>query len=100
MKLIFGVGVNDSGYVTRKVTIVDGVQKTLWECPIYSTWKSMLRRCYSPRWLLLHPSYLGASVCDEWHLFSNFSTWMSEKDFAGMDLDKDLLAPGNKVYCP
>lgn len=100
MKLIFGVGVNDSGYATRRVAIVDGVQKTLWECPVYSVWKSMLRRCYSSRWLLHRPSYTGSSVCDEWHLFSNFAAWMSRNDFHGMDLDKDLLVPGNKVYRP
>lgn len=99
-RLIFGVGINDSSYTTRRVAIIDGSQKTLWECPLYSTWKSMIRRCYSPRWLALHPSYIGHSVRAEWLRFSVFSDWMANEDFHGKHLDKDLLRPGNKEYSP
>lgn len=100
MGLIFGIGINDANYVTRKVTKLNGSQKTLWECPIYSVWKSMLRRCYSSRWARLHPSYAGSSVCDEWLRFSVFAKWMCGQRFIGMDLEKDLINPGNRVYGP
>lgn len=97
-RLLFGVGINDSDYSTRKAINVDGAQKTLWECPFYAKWKSMLERCYSVAWLKKHPSYIGTSVSAEWLRFSVFKEWMARQDFVGMDLEKDLLKPGNKVY--
>lgn len=99
-RLVFGVGINDSTYSTRIAVNVNGSQKTLWECPFYSKWKSMLERCYSKRWLELRPSYTGASVCEEWLVFSKFAAWMASQDYEGKDLEKDLLMPGNKVYAP
>lgn len=99
-KLLFGVGINDSTYPTRHAVNINGSQKTLWECPFYARWKSMLERCYSARWLELHPSYVGTSVCDEWLRFSVFKSWMELQDYVGMDLEKDLIKPGNRVYGP
>lgn len=99
-RLIFGVGINDSTYSTRRAVKSNGSQKTLWECPFYSKWKSMLERCYSKRWLELRPSYIGSSVCEEWLTFSKFASWMALQDYEGKDLEKDLLIPGNKVYAP
>ena len=85
--LVFGVGVNDSDYHTRR-------EPGIGACLFYARWGDMLRRCYGPR----EPSYADCSVSDEWLLFSNFKSWMTSQDWVGRELDKDLRVPGNKVY--
>ena len=101
-KLVFGVGINDADYVVQKMeTIeVDGKikQKTVWVCPYYRAWKNMLQRCYSPKLQERRPTYKGCSVSKEWLTFSNFRRWMEAQDWEGMQLDKDFLFEGNKVY--
>ena len=101
-KLVFGVGINDADYVTqRKETIeVNGVrkQKLVWICPYYRVWHNMLKRCYSTKYQEKMPTYKGCSVSEEWLRFSNFRRWMEKQDWEGMQLDKDLLFEGNKVY--
>lgn len=93
-KLVYGVGINDAEYMT--LMIVDGKTKN---CPIYSKWKSMLSRCYSPKEQLKSPTYIGCFVCDEWLIFSNFKKWMTQQDWQGKEIDKDCIKPGNKIYC-
>jgi hypothetical protein len=46
------------------------------------------------------PTYVGCSVAAEWHLFSVFREWMISQEWKGLQLDKDLLVIGNKVYSP
>lgn len=99
--MIFGVGY-------KEVTTVVSRSNPKWVCPIYTLWTSMLRRCYSPVFLVDNPSYAGASVCDEWHKFENFRDWvishpcfeMWSKDTANYQLDKDLCSRGNRTYGP
>ena len=101
-KLVFGVGINDADYVTHKwETIeVNGKRKwkLVWYCPYHRVWHSMLQRCCSPKFQECFPTYRGCSVSEEWMRFSNFRAWMEAQDFEGMQLDKDLLFEGNKVY--
>ena len=101
-KLVCGVGINDADYVTHKwETIeVNGKRKSkcVWECPYHRVWHSMLQRCCSPKYQEKSPTYKGCSVSEEWLSFSNFRAWMEAQDFEGMQLDKDLLLEGNKVY--
>lgn len=101
-KLLCGVGITDAVYVVqKKETIeVNGVrkQKLVWTCPYYRTWKSMIERCYSPQNQERNPTYRGCSVSEEWLTFSNFRSWMDVQDWEGLQLDKDLLFEGNKVY--
>ncbi len=104
-KLIYGVGINDSDYVTVKREFIigeDGRKKRIivWRCPFFATWRSMLARCYSETYLKSRPSYEGCSVCEEWLTFSNFKAWMCTQDWEGKELDKDILIRGNRVYCP
>ena len=103
-KLVYGVGVNDSGYVVQKfeTIIVDGKQKRkmIWECPYYRAWTNMLQRCYSIKYQERYPTYRGCSVTEEWLTFSNFRAWMEKQDWQDNQLDKDLLFEGNKVYSP
>ena len=101
--LLFGIGVNDADYVKQKfeaLGYVDGKQKQkrVWICPYYQTWKHMLERCYSARYQELYPTYKGCTVSKEWLTFSNFKAWMEKQNFEGLQIDKDLLIVGNKVY--
>lgn len=103
-KLVCGVGVNDADYVVQEKKSVgytpDGRRKreTVWVCPFYSTWRSMLARCY--RTSENRPTYVGCTVSEEWKTFSNFKYWMESQDWQGKQLDKDLLSHGNKLYSP
>ncbi len=60
----------------------------------------MLQRCYSESYLNKRPSYRGCSVCEEWKTFSNFMAWMKNKNMENLELEKDILVPGNKLYSP
>lgn len=93
--LVQGVGINDADYITKP--IVGGKQTT---CPYYKVWGHMLERCYSKKSLQRRPTYIGCSVTTEWLLFSNFRKWMETQDWEGLQLDKDILFPSNKLYSP
>ena len=83
----YGVGVNDLPKMEGTV--------------VYSIWSGMLRRCYSDIELRKKPSYIGVTVCDEWHSLSNFKKWFDNNYVEGYQLDKDILANGtSKVYSP
>jgi len=92
---VFGIGINDADYVVNPR--INGKQVG---CPFYSTWKQMLRRCYSKKWCARAPSYIGCSVTKEWHSFMTFRHWMSMQKWRGKQLDKDIIEPKNKVYGP
>lgn len=84
---MFGVGINDVKEYTK------GTKP-------YLVWKSMLARCYSDYTRRTNPAYDGCSVCEEWLTFSNFRNWFFDNYRDGMQLDKDIIVPGNKVYSP
>jgi hypothetical protein len=50
------------------------------------------------------PTYKDCSVCDEWLNFQNFAAWYDKNYYEvtgeRMDLDKDILVKGNKIYSP
>jgi len=93
-KLLFGVGINDSGYVVNP--IVNGARSA--DCKFYQAWQNMLQRCYSKRRHARNPSYKDCRVCEEWLSFSAFKAWMETQDWIGKHLNKDTLMPGNKIY--
>lgn len=104
-KLIFGVGINDAGYVVKRqieVGVKGGKRKrkTVWVCPYYQRWRNMLQRCYSKEFHSRNPTYSDCSVVEDWIYFSKFRIWMETQDWEGKVLDKDILLPGNKVYGP
>lgn len=94
-KMVYGVGINDADYTVNRS--VNGSRVI---CRFYSTWNSMLGRCYSAVSQTKNPSYAGCCVVDEWHRFSNFKAWMESQDWKEKEIDKDLLFVGNKVYSP
>ena len=76
-----------------------------WNSISYIKWKNMVQRCYDPK---VHkkykPEYKDKSVCEEWLNYANFRIWFDEHYVPvknnQVDLDKDLLVQGNKVYSP
>jgi hypothetical protein len=95
-KSVFGIGF-----------LGEGEYKT-WEnnryTPQYIKWKGILERSYSDKHKIRFPTYIGVTVCDEWHNFQNFAKWYDENyyeiDNEVMCLDKDILIKGNKIYSP
>lgn len=99
--LVYGVGVVDVDYAITATEIVNGNQKITWLCPYYQKWSNMLSRCYSKVWIKGNPSYVGCTVDNSWLKLSNFIEWVdnqSNKDWKNCELDKDILAEGNKLY--
>lgn len=92
---IYGIGYyNDS----------NGNTKISSSLPSYRTWCRMLERCYSADFLKRRPTYRGCTVCEEWQNLYNFNKWYEENYYTipgqRMNLDKDILAKGNKIYSP
>ncbi len=67
-------------------------------------WNSIFTRCYNEKFQKKHNSYIGCSVCEEWHNFQVFAKWHEEnynpEIMEGWHLDKDILFKGNKIYSP
>ena len=94
-KLLYGIGLNDADYMTTPT--VNGA--ILWE-PAYQAWVNMLKRAYCERYQEKRPTYVGVTVCEEWHSFSAFRNWWLAKYREGFSLDKDLLVVCNREYGP
>lgn len=69
----------------------------------YRYWGSMLTRCYSDKYIK-KGNYKDCYVSDEWLNFQNFAEWHNENFYKihgeRLELDKDIIQKGNKVYCP
>lgn len=68
----------------------------------YEIWNSMLQRCYSEKCHEKRPSYKVCTVSKEWLNFQNFAKWYDnnfyEIEGQRIELDKDILIKGNKIY--
>ena len=65
------------------------------------SWRSMLSRCYSNKYLEKKSTYRDCSVDNEWHNFQSFAKWHLDNhpnDGSKYHLDKDLLLVGNRIY--
>jgi len=95
-KSVHGIGYFGEGIYKAKIN--DKMTKQ------YEKWTDMIRRCYSEKWHKKSPTYKGCSVCDEWLNFQNFGLWFDNNyyhvDTERMEIDKDILIKGNKVYSP
>lgn len=96
-KTVYGVGYLGQGEYKSK-----GKDGKLTKA--YTTWKNMLHRCYDPYELNKEPTYIDCYVCDEWLCFQNFAKWFYKNYYEipnqKMQLDKDILCKGNKIYSP
>ena len=98
--MLYGVGINDAWYKTHLTRTIDGKNVHIWRCPFYTAWARIIERGYSDKHDNRNPSYVSVSVDPTWHKFSAFRIWMENQNWKGMELDKDILFPGNKVYAP
>ena len=94
-KPVFGIGVNNAHYMTTPT--VNGV---ILCDPAYRAWVDMLKRAYDPKFHAVKPTYSDVTVCSEWHYFSAFRQWWLNNYRDDGQLDKDLLAAGNREYAP
>lgn len=91
---VFGFGVNNADYMSGPK--IDGKKAN---CPAYVAWRDMIKRSYCPKWHARHPTYIGVSVCEEWHSFLAFRAWWIANQIDGWQLDKDLLG-NSREYSP
>ena len=69
----------------------------------YQVWSDMIKRCYSEKRQKRQPTYIGCTVCDEWHNYQVFADWYYKNLPEGIEryeVDKDIINPGNKTYSP
>lgn len=70
----------------------------------YKTWRNMLTRCFDVKYQEKFPTYKNTSVCSEWLNFQNFAKWYYANYYLlpneRIELDKDILCKGNKLYSP
>lgn len=95
MPIIFGIGFFGDGIHKANVNGKDT------KC--YKAWYGMMTRCYSDAYHKARPTYIGCSVCEDWHDFQCFAVWYHENypsDGGRYQLDKDIKIDGNKVYSP
>ena len=87
--MLYSIGINDADYKVRPT--INGREVM---CPVYQTWSNMLMRCYSEKYHLRQPTYVGCVVEPKWRVFSVFRRWMIEQDWKGNHLDKDIVGNG------
>lgn len=94
---IYGMGYIGEG---KYKTVDENGKKT--KC--YSTWHSMLQRCYDEKYHEKYSTYKGCEVNNELLCFQNFGEWFEDNYYEieneRMCLDKDILHKGNKIYSP
>lgn len=73
----------------------------------YTSWKQMLRRCFSGKEKERIRAYGNVTCCDEWLNYENFYEWLHNqpnfdkwKNGKRWAVDKDIIIKGNKVYNP
>ena len=93
---VFGVGYIGEG---RHNTLINGKRT---KC--YDVWRRMIERCYSSKYHDREPTYIDCEVHKLWHNFQTFSEWFENNFYQiegqRMELDKDILCKGNKMYSP
>lgn len=87
--------------------IGEGIHKTRENGKItreFSDWCNMFKRCYDELTQEKHSSYRDCEVDQEWHNFQKFADWHKSNFYEikgeRMQLDKDIIEKGNRVYSP
>ena len=92
-------GIANVACVGKTSTRINGIPKSS-----YNLWTNMIKRCYDTKAQEKQPTYIGCSVCEEWLIFENFDNWYNENYYElkneVMNLDKDILVKGNRIYSP
>lgn len=101
IRTVYGWGINDVDYRVYRTEVVQGRHQIVWTCPYYLKWKSMVQRCFCPKYQEKHPTYKGCTICDEWRYLSNFIRWVDSqpnRDWQSCQLDKDFISVSDKFY--
>ncbi len=79
-----------------------GTDDADYKSPEFNKWINMIQRCYNKKIQKNKPYYKDKTVCEEWLNFANFRIWFREYVINGdkVDIDKDILFQGNKIYSP
>lgn len=102
-------GITDKYYPTFLGVGYIGDTKTCFNGKIkqsYTSWSSMLSRCYDPKYQERNPSYKGVNVRPDFLCFENFEKWYNDNVYVldngeSLHLDKDLFSlDGIKMYSP
>ena len=67
----------------------------------YQVWCSMLQRCYNPNTEYARRNYKDCEVSDYFKIFPQFLEWWKMKSdgiSVDLQLDKDILVKGNRLY--
>jgi hypothetical protein len=101
VKNVYDKSVHGVGYIGEGDYIVS---ENGFYSPQYLSWSKMIQRCYDEKYHKKFPTYSECSVSDQWYNFQNFAKWYDENyyevDGERMELDKDILTKGNKIYSP
>ena len=102
---VFGhgyLGVDKNSNVPKVSEFKDGKSVATWE---YLKWQSMLKRCFDNKYKEKKPTYKDITCCNRWLCFANFLedfeilkqeySWSKDEK---LNLDKDILYKGNKIY--
>ena len=90
--IVYGIGYSSVGKYSQKE-----------HRSAYRKWQGMLERCYSEKYHIKKPTYIGCSVSKDWFNFQVFADWFYDETNGykeGYQLDKDILIKGNKIYSP
>lgn len=93
-KPIYGHGINDSSHMAS--VSIDGKHVI---SPAYACWNDIFRRAHCQKLHVKRPSYIGVTVCKEWHSLSNFYAWWEVNQVQGFEIDKDILTD-SRQYGP
>lgn len=66
----------------------------------HQIWTGLLERALSEKFKNKCPTYKDVTVCKEWLRFSNFANWAISEYHEGLEIDKDILSMGPKIYSP
>lgn len=91
-----GVGYNSK---EKHKTVDENLAQT-WE---YTLWSFAMKRCYGK--YKKYKSYEDCEICETWHDFQSMADWLTQNKYKtkstdSLQLDKDILHPGNRIYSP
>ena len=96
------LGVDKEGNVPKIGESKDGKLCSTWE---YNKWMNMLQRCFDNKLKEKRPTYKDTACCERWLYFANFledfeilKQEYSWNENEKLNLDKDILHKGNKIY--
>lgn len=100
-ELIDAGWINDRTYHTYRADENGIPRESLGKTVVYTAWDNMKRRCTSERLKEKYPTYINVTASDEFKNFTKFHDWWFKQlgcNLPNVELDKDLLVKGNKIY--